>query len=37
MSIRTLGNIDIKEAVIGKNTEGVDVILARLSLQTTRR
>lgn len=34
MSIRTLGNIDIKEAVIGKNTEGVDVILARLSLQT---
>ena len=33
MTIRALASIKIKEAVIGKNTEGVDMILARLGLQ----
>ena len=33
MTIRALTSIKIKEAVIGKNTEGVDMILARLGLQ----
>ena len=33
MSIRELSGIEIKEALIWKNIEGVDVILARLGLR----
>lgn len=33
MSIRELADIEVKEALIGKNVDGFDIILARLGLK----